>query len=67
MTKPEDNAFPQSYPMSIELELTKKEYFAIKIIQGIISNDTFMREFNKTEISTIASLYADELIKELNK
>ncbi|WP_413175400.1 hypothetical protein [Anabaena azotica] len=58
-TEKDDNALP----LGCECGLTKKEYFAGKALQGILSNPS-LTHFNATKL---AIRKADELIVELNK
>jgi hypothetical protein len=54
MTKPNDPVYGQFHG------LTKREYFAAMVMQGLIST-------NRNDAAVQAVKYADELIKELNK
>lgn len=46
--------------------LTKREYFAIKTLQGFCSSDECFREWDKKETIVRAISYADELLKQLS-
>jgi hypothetical protein len=54
--------------------LTKREYFAAKAMQGLLSNPQWMREYKSEKylmeadiVAEVAVKIADELIKGLNK
>jgi hypothetical protein len=56
------------------IRLTKREYFAAKAMQGLLSNPEWMKEYKgekylmQTDIvAEVAIKTADELIKALNK
>lgn len=73
-TNPNDMAFPVTNPVdappnrhaSIQLGLTKREYFAALAMQGILSskriNDSYARPYSQCAIH-----FADALIAELSK
>jgi len=66
MTNPEDMAFPISgfYP-----GLTKREYFAARAMQGLLSNPDRRSDLMQTHerIAKKSLSMADELIKALNE
>jgi hypothetical protein len=46
--------------------ISKREYFALHILNGLMSNDN-SSEYNMEELTSGAIGIADELIKKLNK
>lgn len=62
---PNDMAFPASRSTSIQLGLTKREYFAALAMQGIIGDH--LPEENYQGMAVNAVLAADALIAELSK
>lgn len=78
LTKPNDTTFPVVVTKSREVEigtgLTKREYFAAMALQGLLSNASYMNDYNKDKyllkpwtVSKVAIEYANALIVELNK
>lgn len=47
--------------------LTKREYFAVMAMQGILANSEFMLNFKDVDIHIVSVKNADDLISELNK
>lgn len=72
-TSPDNRAFPLDGEEGFNSGLTKREYFATAIIQGIISNPeiAWIRlpqcKLNIQDLEVLAIKMADALIKELNK
>lgn len=72
ITKPHDMVFPISTPVdplpnrhpSIQLGLTKREYFAAMAMQGLLSA---ARGWNAMDFSQCSVSYADALLAELSK
>lgn len=66
-TNKDDNSFPQAYynseDLNLETGLTKREYFAARALQGLLSGNKILM----TAIPYQAVKLADELIKELNE
>ena len=56
-------AFPVDTNMCGQLGITKREYFALMAMQGMLSN----RISGEIEISYMSIKYADELLKQLEK
>lgn len=56
----------ETFPHEPARNLTKREYFAAKAMQGFCANATFDVEDDK-RLSTWAVAQADALIKELNE
>jgi hypothetical protein len=61
-------------PQGVQDGLTKREYFAAKAMQGLLSNPQWMREYKGEKylmeadiVAEVAVNIADELIKGLNK
>lgn len=65
MTKPEDTAFPFSPSTNSHCGLTKREYFAIRALEGLLANSSL--NVTKSDEVSLAVEYADLLIAELNK
>jgi hypothetical protein len=63
-TRKDDNAFPvlDSYGETVEIGISKREYFAGLALQGILANPEFM----STMAARVAVKKADELIIALN-
>lgn len=51
---------------SLLFGLTKREYFAAMAMQGLISDQTYLRPNKSVEICQRAIEIADELLKQLN-
>jgi len=64
-TKGSDPANPVLKTNS-QLGLTKREYFAGLMLQGMIAANSYSQN-KKEEVSTLAVIYADALIEALNK
>lgn len=47
--------------------LTKREYFAVMILQGLVSDPVLSTNKTPLETAHIAMVYVDALIQELNK
>lgn len=65
MTNGNDTANP--YFNDSSNGLTKREYFAAKAMQGLISNPEYFGRLDNDEKAKHAVFFADELIKALNK
>lgn len=66
-TEPDDQAFPHAtFTDSAMQGLTKREYFAIQGMNGIISSGNLVT-FDPPAVAESAVKYADALIVELNK
>lgn len=59
ITNPNDTAFPDQH--LIGQGLTKREFFAAMAMQGLLSNP------NISCVTSLAVLFADQLIKALNQ
>lgn len=57
----------QSQDNQTPIGLTKREYFAAKAMQGILSNAYFLERYADEDIHKVAVQNADALIDELNK
>lgn len=74
-TKKDDNAFPMQHDgddadgtIIFEYGLSKREYFAAKALQGILSNPSFDEEnYSPSANAILAIEAADLLIYHLNK
>jgi hypothetical protein len=66
-TNKDDNAFPQAYynseDLNLEVGLTKREYFAALALQGLLQNP----QIRWTVAGNLAVDIADDLIENLNK
>lgn len=65
MTKPEQTAFPFPLSTNFYCGLTKREYFAIRALEGLLANSSL--NVTKSYEVSLAVEYADLLIAELNK
>lgn len=66
--KPDEPAFPTPYGnITHKPGLTKREYFAIKILSGIVSNAELDPGSTGPQLVNGAVILADALIEALNK
>lgn len=65
LTKSNQTIHPIHLPEHFEAGLTKREYFAALVMQGLHANSEL--NLSDAEIADIAVTQADELIKRLNK
>lgn len=76
-TKPDDLAFPLIEGQSVAIGLIKREYFAAKMMQALLSDVEVGRwlqtdpRYNNTNFKEVVAInaveFADALINELNK
>jgi len=65
ITKPDDAMNPVS-KSDLQVGLTKREYFASLLLQGMIAANIYAQH-KKVEVAELAVTYADALIEALNK
>lgn len=68
MTNPNNSAFPADAHTQSEGGLTKREYFAAMVFQGMYSNNGLVDQWDCEDILALnAAKAADALIEALNK
>jgi hypothetical protein len=71
MKNTEENAFPLIANNFIHYGLTKREYFAIKCLQGLLNSNTHQSGIYTKQLASRASKfaieYADELLRQLEE
>lgn len=65
-TYPNESAYPVDASKDIAKGLTKREYFAVMAMQGIIASCAIEGRPNRAYVADSAVQYADALIEELN-